>query len=73
MATMPQCPRCKTFYSGLDFCAKCRIADLEGLGCRARRLAILGLQSERYTKDIEFRDLVDQVLARSYGLGLKES
>lgn len=29
MANMPQCPQCKTFYSGLDFCAKCRIADLE--------------------------------------------
>ena len=29
MATLPQCPRCETFYAGTDFCMKCRIADLE--------------------------------------------
>lgn len=29
MATMPKCERCEMFYSGLDYCAKCRIADLE--------------------------------------------
>ena len=29
MATLPQCPRCETFYAGTDFCMKCRVTDLE--------------------------------------------
>lgn len=65
MATLPQCPRCKTFYSGSDFCMKCRIFDLIMLAQAATDLAASALQSDRYENDTAFHDKVDKVYALS--------